>query len=41
MNPIAIRLFDISRDMIITRFLDMCITEGNILYSQVHVGLRE
>ena len=28
MNPITVRLFDKSQGMIITRFLDMCITEG-------------
>ena len=30
MNPITIRFFDKRQAMIITRFIDMCITEGTL-----------
>jgi len=30
MNPITVKMFDESQGMIVTRFLDMCITTGTV-----------
>ena len=32
MNPITVKMFDASQGMIVTRFLDMCITTGICIF---------
>ena len=36
MNPITVRLFDINRAMVVTQFLDVCITKG-VFHNTDHI----
>ena len=43
MNPITVRIFDVTSNMVVTRFLDMCTTTGGTaeaIYNTMNVRLR-